>query len=361
MSSERHDSFAFEAVWAEIKLLLEWQAGFSLIWVLGDDQRVTAQLEQRLRDFSQARTRRLQSVRPSSPETAVSDVLQAVFATDGQGALPHFTGPLWVDLMQGPQATDWQRSRQQTLTALNQRRSALERDFARPLLLHVPIAMAGELVSWAPDLWSVRALVAVLPNAVRSPAGSPAEMRTLSMSLEKIGQAEIDDGRLEAALAAYRESLEIGRRLRGQLGDTPQALRDLSVGLDKVGDVERDSGRMDAALQAYRESLEIGRRLRGQLGDTPQALRDLSVSLDNVGNVEHDSGRMEAALQAYRESLEIGRRLRGQLGDTPQALRDLGFVLNRLVALNTAGVSAEDKQAWVAELGTLRLPNPPSP
>ena len=130
------------------------------------------------------------------------------------------------------------------------------------------------------------------------------------------------------------------------------------MSLNNVGDVERDSGRLDAALQAFRESLEIRRRLREQLGDTPQALRDLSVSLDKVGDVERDSGRLDAALQAYRESLEIRRRLREQLGDTPQALRDLRFVLNRLVALNASGTSADAKQAWEAELRTLPPPSP---
>ena len=115
---------------------------------------------------------------------------------------------------------------------------------------------------------------------------------------------------------------------------------------------------MDAAAQAYRESLELRRRRREQLGDTPQALRDHSVSLNNVGDVERDSGRLDAALQAYRESLEIRRRLREQIGDTPQTLRDLRIVLNRLVALNAAGTSADAKQAWEAELRALPPPSP---
>ncbi len=77
---------------------------------------------------------------------------------------------------------------------------------------------------------------------------------------------------LAAAREAYRESLDIRRQLRHALGDTPQALRDLSVSLEKAGSVERDQGDLAAAREAYRESLDIGRQLRHALGDTPQAL-----------------------------------------------------------------------------------------
>ena len=358
MPAPNPESAALESAWAELKLLLEWQEGFALVWVLGDDQRVSAQIAQRLQDFSQARTSRLQTVRPSAPESAASEVLEALFGSAGVGGMPKFIGPVWIDLMQGPDSPDWHNARQQTLSALNQRRSALEQDFRRPLLIHVPVAAAGKLVTWAPDLWSARALVAVLPNFAPRTNAEPRALRELAVDLTMEGKAERDGGRLDAAAQAYRESLELRRRLREQLGDTPQALRDLSVSLNNVGDVERDSGRMDAAAQAYRESLELRRRRREQLGDTPQALRDHSVSLNNVGDVERDSGRLDAALQAYRESLEIRRRLREQIGDTPQTLRDLRIVLNRLVALNAAGTSADAKQAWEAELRALPPPSP---
>ncbi len=155
-------------------------------------------------------------------------------------------------------------------------------------------------------------------------------LRNLSVSLNNVGQVEGDLGNLEAALSAYRESLELCRRLREAVGNTPQALRDLSISLDNVGRVERDLGNLEAARSAYRESLELRRGLREVLGDTPQALRDLSVSLDNVGRVEGDLGHLEAARSAYRESLELCRRLREALGDTPQALRDLSVSLNNV-------------------------------
>jgi tetratricopeptide (TPR) repeat protein len=159
---------------------------------------------------------------------------------------------------------------------------------------------------------------------------TPQALRDLSVSLERVGQVEGDLGNLEAARTAYREALDLRRGLREALGDTPQALRDLSVSLNNVGQVEGDLGNLEAARSAYRESLDISRRLREALGDTPQALRDLSVSLNNVGQVERDLGNLEAARSAYRESLDLGRRLREAVGDTPQALRDLSVSLNNV-------------------------------
>jgi len=174
-----------------------------------------------------------------------------------------------------------------------------------------------------------------LARRLRSLAGDgPQVLRDLSISLDRVGDAEREAGRGEAALGAYRESLEIRRKLREALGDGPQVLRDLSVSLNKLGDAEREAGRGEAALGAYRESLEICRKLRDALGDGPQVLRDLSVSLNKLGDAEREAGRGEAALGAYRESLEICRKLREALGDGPQVLDDLALVLERLAALD---------------------------
>ena len=86
----------------------------------------------------------------------------------------------------------------------------------------------------------------------------------------------------------------------------------------------------DRSRSAYRESLELRRRLREARGDTPQALRDLSVSLDNVGQVERDLGNLEVARTAYRESLELRRRLARTFPDQPRYQQELAFTEARL-------------------------------
>ena len=192
---------------------------------------------------------------------------------------------------------------------------------------------------------------------------------TLAVSLEQCRrQIERDLGNLEAARAAYGESLDIARRLREAVGDTPQGLRDLSIALNQVGNVERDLGNLEAARAARRESLDLFRRLREAVGDTPQALRALGRSRaavsakssaisaiskppappiarasissadcarrsarprrrcatcrsrsNKVGEVERDLGNLEAARAPWRESLDIARRLSGAFPDQSSA------------------------------------------
>jgi len=145
-------------------------------------------------------------------------------------------------------------------------------------------------------------------------------------------ESALERGDLAAAQATAYQTLDISRE-RVKTIDEPQALRDLSASLDNVGRVEGDLGNLEAARAAYRESLELRRRLREAVGDTPQALRDLSISLDNVGQVERDLGNLEAARAAYRESLEIARRLRHAFPDQPRYQQDLARLEARFKAI----------------------------
>ena len=104
------------------------------------------------------------------------------------------------------------------------------------------------------------------------------------------------------------------------MGDSPQVLRDLSVSLNNLGDVERQSGRLEAARAAYNESLELRRQLQTTLGGSPQVLRDLSVSLNKLGDVEQQSSRLEAAKVVYAEALELAHRFNQLLDDSPNTM-----------------------------------------
>jgi tetratricopeptide (TPR) repeat protein len=136
-----------------------------------------------------------------------------------------------------------------------------------------------------------------------------ASWRDLSISLNNVGQVSRDLGDLEAARAAYAESLDLRRQLRSALGDTPQALRDLSISLNNVGQVSRDLGDLEAARAAYAESLDLSRQLRSALGDTPGVLQDLAQALGNWGGVLQAHGETEAAWEAFAEGAALARRL----------------------------------------------------
>jgi hypothetical protein len=186
--SETEAGPGFESLWSELRLLLDWQRGFGFYMILGDDHRASRRLRQRIEDATQLRTQKLQCVRPEKPEEAVEMVLRAAFPTGKAKHYQDWHAPLWIELTAGPGDPEWHMVRQHVLAALNRRRSALERDCTRPLLLQLPLAMAPEIVTWAPDLWSVRQYIAVLPSEAPPSNGetTPQALRDLSVNLQSL-------------------------------------------------------------------------------------------------------------------------------------------------------------------------------
>ena len=288
-STDRQAGQDFESIWAEIKLLLEWQQGFAFYLIFGDDQRITSDLRQRVKDAMLLRTGLLHLVRPETAEEAVDAVLKAALPEGAERRYDDWHAPLWIELTAGPGQPEWQAARRQTLAALNRRRSFLEQTCRRPVFLQLPEAMAPEVVMWAPDLWSIRQFVALLPARPASFPGvqdDPVRFREETIQISRNSDKAQETGRLDLALAASRKSVQRFQQLRASLGDTPQTLRDLSVSLNKLGDAEREAGNLAAAMTAFRDSLELSKQLRASLGDTPQTLRDLSVSFGCVLNLE---------------------------------------------------------------------------
>ena len=70
-----------------------------------------------------------------------------------------------------------------------------------------------------------------------------------------------------------------------------------------------DQGKLDEALKAYRDSLAIAERLAAADRSNTQWQRDLSVSYNNVGDVLVKQGKLDEALKAYRDGLAIAERL----------------------------------------------------
>ena len=104
------------------------------------------------------------------------------------------------------------------------------------------------------------------------------------MSLIKVGDAEAAAGRGEAALAAYRESLVLARRLRAALGDTPQVLGDVAFSLERMAAA-------DAAPTADRRAAAQGAvSLRQRLAD---ALPDMPAHRDRLAVAERLAASLE--------------------------------------------------------------------
>ncbi len=133
--------------------------------------------------------------------------------------------------------------------------------------------------------------------------GNAGWQRDLSVSHDRIGDAEMARGGRDAAIAAYRAGLAIRARLAALDPGNAGWQRDLSVSQLKIGDAEMARGGRDAAIAAYRAGLAIAERLAALDPGNVEWQRDLIVS-----HVKHAEAG-DTPKQHYVAALEIARRL----------------------------------------------------
>ncbi|OUD15658.1 AAA-like domain-containing protein [Thioflexithrix psekupsensis] len=186
------------------------------------------------------------------------------------------------------------------------------------------------------DMWlrfgkideAVVAFQQYLEIAERLAASDPTDaqaQRDLSVSYEKIGNVQLRLGNANDALRAYQQTHDILKRLAASDPTDAQAQRDLSISYNKIGDVQLRLGQAQDALQAYQQSLEIRQRLAASDPTDAQAQRDLSISHERIGDVQLRLGNANDALRAYQQSLEIRQRLAASDPTDAQAQSDLAW------------------------------------
>jgi hypothetical protein len=245
--------------------------------------------------------------------------------------------PLWLALDRAGNDPAMNRLRDGVLAALNEQRTRLERAFRRPLLISLPSAYCPRVWEVAPDLWTIRGIVADFPApAAPSPAAAPARARVrmaagepeellavaewrrvaarASADPESVSpfvahaaiEAAVENGALSVAMQIAEQGLLLARARSADGSDDGQ--RDLAIALDDVGQVARELGRLEAAEQAFAESLALRRRLVQAVGESPTALRDLSVSLNNMGQVAREPPSMTSLVPLSLNSFAVAVR-----------------------------------------------------
>ena len=121
-------------------------------------------------------------------------------------------------------------------------------------------------------------------------------------ALSTLGERESDTGRLEAAVAAYREVLEERTRERVPL-QWAMTQNNLGSALTRLGERESGTGRLEEAVDAYREALKESTRERVPL-QWAMTQSNLGNALFSLGERESGTGRLEEAVDALREALE---------------------------------------------------------
>ena len=300
-----------EALWAELRTLLDWHERFTLVLLYADDPRAVAAVRRRLTDVLRLRSQVLLCVEPSQPMSMPGDVFAAL-----RPAVQRAVLPVWIDLYHRAGDAAWDQARDALLARMNEQRAGIERDHPALMIMTLPTPYAARLPVLAPDLWSVRTLSRVLEPRRVTQRAAPRDI--VEHSPVSLSPASAQEQRLYAEW----------RRLAAAQGLTP--FSPLASDLVALALARGDSAR---ALEVADEAVRCG---RAYVTDQPldsAASRALSIALDDFGNVNRELGRAEAAAENYRESLALRRRLLEVVGETPQALADVGMSLAKMAEL----------------------------
>ena len=148
-----------------------------------------------------------------------------------------------------------------------------------------------------------------LPGALRAAkaaADTAQDDRDRSVALNELGDVQVAQGNLPAALASYQASHDIFERLaKADPGNTDWQ-RDLSVSHIKIGDVQIPQGNLPAALASFQASLAIRERLSQVDPGNAEWQRDLMVSYVKMNGISGDKAHIAKALETALAMKSLG-------------------------------------------------------
>ncbi|HRI07413.1 MAG TPA: TIR domain-containing protein, partial [Nannocystaceae bacterium] len=207
------------------------------------------------------------------------------------------------------------------------------------------VAVAGSQLSWvlgdlsgfligrgdvAAALRAGRQALKVAEDLAKADPHSAQAQRDLSVSLDRLGDVEVQAGNLARARDLFARSLSQREDLAKADPHSAQAQRDLSVSWNKLGDIEVQAGSLARARDLFARSLSQREDLAKADPHSAQAQRDLSVSLERLGDVEVQAGNMARARDLFARSLKVAEYLAKADPHSAQAQSDLSVSLDRL-------------------------------
>lgn len=163
-------------------------------------------------------------------------------------------------------------------------------------------------------------------------------LRDLCVATLKLGSAEQQAGKIQAARARFEEMLKLVELLDQQQATvknssvrqaTVQHDGYLAEALRRLGDISMHQGEIDRAQSYYDRQLKISQSdLEKQASG--QSFRAYSVALERDGKVALEMGLFEKAVRSYSRMIEMRRRLRELNGVGVQEQRDLAVGLDLL-------------------------------
>ncbi len=118
----------------------------------------------------------------------------------------------------------------------------------------------------------------------------------------KMGDAYLDRGQKDKAGQTFEQCLQIAKS--SQRAGDDEAARHLSAVYDRLGDLQLENGKIVEALQRYESSLLIAQKL-AKTQKTAEAAHDLMGSYDRIGSVYLAQGKPAEALGYFAKSLPL--------------------------------------------------------
>jgi tetratricopeptide (TPR) repeat protein len=249
-------------------------------------------------------------------------------------------GPLWMDLTAAPGPTNGSESSRDddgwaaVFHALNLGRNAIAKRLNRPLVVFLPHRLSQLLAAEAPDLWSVRSAVVVLPAEV---AVQP-NVDELPQLLADLPVSVSSGEELERALA----QVDLARKRLAQDQAAVHVIA-LASALGVAAGRLLFAGRRLDALELATECEALWRRLH--LQQPHRFAPELARSLSNLATAQASMGTLDRAIESGRELIAI---LSGLQANRPGEFEsELAHGHENLASnlVHRAGPSAESLQA----------------
>ena len=173
-------------------------------------------------------------------------------------------------------------------------------------------------------------------------------LRDLSVSYNRLGNAQMAMGKLAEAHQSFLKSFEISEELVERTNRRLQSLLDLSVSYGKLGDTQVAMGKLAEAHQSFLKFFEISEELVERTNRGLESLRDLSVSYNRLGNAQVAMGKLAEAHQSFLKFFEISEELVERTNRGLESLRDLSVSYGKLGDTQIAmGKLAEAHQSFL--------------
>jgi tetratricopeptide (TPR) repeat protein len=185
---------------------------------------------------------------------------------------------------------------------------------------------------------------AVLANRVRSTVASlvsadPTNLAwrcDLAIAASNIGDTQMAQGDLAAALASYRDARAAFEASAQADPDNAGWQHDLSVASSKMGHVQFSQGDLTGAFTSYSDNVAICERLARANPADASWQRNFAVALGQIGEVQSARGDLAGALKSYSDSVAIFDRLAKADLRLANRQRDLSVSLSKLGDVQSA-------------------------